>query len=66
MIYLSIEMQSLCFYLLVTFRTHSKFATEAGVKYFILGAFASGILLFGISLIYGFTGTTNFSTLQLL
>jgi NADH-quinone oxidoreductase subunit N len=66
MIYLSIELQSLCFYLLATFRTKSKFATEAGVKYFILGAFASGILLFGISLIYGFTGTTNFSTLQLI
>ena len=42
------------------------FSTEAGLKYFLLGAFSSGILLFGCSLIYGFTGITNFSDLAKL
>ena len=58
--YLAIELQSLCFYVLAGLKRNSEFSTEAGLKYFLLGAFSSGILLFGCSLIYGFTGTTNF------
>lgn len=62
-LYLGIEMSSLCLYALAAFTRRSAFSTEAGLKYFILGAFASGILLFGMSLIYGLTGTTNFEDL---
>ena len=61
--YLTIELQSLCFYVLAASKRNSEFATEAGLKYFILGAFSSGILLFGSSMVYGFTGTTNFEHL---
>ena len=61
--YLSIEMQSLCFYVLAACKRNSEFSTESGLKYFLLGAFSSGILLFGCSLIYGFTGITNFEAL---
>ena len=52
-LYLSIELQSLSFYLLACMRSRSEFSAEAGLKYFILGAFSSAILLFGITLIYG-------------
>jgi len=62
-LYLSIELQSLCFYVLAASKRDSEFSTEAGIKYFLLGAFASGIFLFGASLIYGFTGTTQFGYL---
>lgn len=65
-LYLAIELQSLCLYVLATFNRNSAYATEAGLKYFILGAFSSGLLLFGISIIYMFTGTTNFEDLHLL
>lgn len=65
-LYIAIELQSLAFYVLAAFKIYSNFSTEAGLKYFILGAFSSGLLLFGSSLIYGFTGTTNFTDLQLL
>ena len=58
--YLAIEMQSLCFYVLAVAKRHSEFSTEAGLKYFLLGAFSSGVLLFGCSLVYGYTGLTNF------
>jgi len=61
--YLAIELQSLCFYVLAASKRNSEFSTEAGLKYFILGAFSSGILLFGCSLIYGFTGVTNLEEL---
>jgi proton-translocating NADH-quinone oxidoreductase chain N len=61
--YLAIELQSLCFYVLAASKRNSEFSTEAGLKYFLLGAFSSGILLFGCSLIYGFTGVTNFAEL---
>lgn len=61
--YLTLEFQSLCFYVLAACKRNSEFSTEAGLKYFLLGAFSSGILLFGISLIYGFTGMTNFEEL---
>ncbi len=62
-LYMALEMSSLCQYVLASFlRDHSK-STEAGLKYFVLGALASGMLLFGVSLIYGFAGTTNFEIL---
>lgn len=57
--YLAIELQALSFYVLASFQRRSVFSTEAGLKYFILGAFSSGLLLYAFSLIYGFTGTTN-------
>ena len=65
-VYLALELQSLSFYILASFKRNSTFSTEAGLKYFILGAFASGLILFGISLIYGFTGSTNFECLSKL
>jgi len=64
--YLVIEMQALCFYILASFRRNSAFSTEAGLKYFISGAFISCIFLFGCSLIYGSMGTLNFNSLSLL
>lgn len=57
--YLAIELQSLSFYVLAAFKKNSTFSVEAGLKYFILGAFSSGLFLFGSSLIYGITGTVN-------
>jgi len=65
-LYLTIELQSLCFYVLAASKRQSEFSTEAGLKYFLLGAFSSGILLFGSSIIYGFTGSTNFGHLAQL
>ena len=65
-IYLAIELQSLCFYVIAASKRTSEFSTEAGLKYFVLGAFSSGILLFGCSLIYGFTGMTNLEQLAKL
>jgi proton-translocating NADH-quinone oxidoreductase chain N len=65
-IYLVIELQSFCFYILTATKSHSNFSTEAGLKYFILGSFSSGLLLFGISILYGFTGLTNLDELKLL
>ena len=62
--YLAVELQSLCFYVIAAIKRNSEFSTEAGLKYFMLGAFSSGLLLFGCSLIYGFTGVTNFSELS--
>jgi len=61
--YLGLELQALSFYLLSAFNTKSSKSSEAGLKYFILGSLASGLLLYGISMIYGFMGTTNFSTI---
>lgn len=58
-IYLAIELQSLIFYTLAAYNRNNEFSTEAGLKYFILGALSSGLLLFGISIIYGITGITN-------
>ena len=62
--YLGLELQALSLYLLASFNVKSAKSSEAGIKYFILGSLASGLLLFGISLIYGYSATTNFSTLQ--
>lgn len=53
-------------YVLAAFRRGSAYSTEAGLKYFILGAFASGLLLYGMTLIYGATGTIQFGELQRL
>jgi len=58
--YLAIELQSLAFYVLAAFKKNSTFSVDAGLKYFILGAFSSSLFLFGSSIIYGVTGTTNF------
>ena len=58
--YLGLELQSLCLYILAAFRRDDERSTEAGLKYFVLSALASGILLYGCSLIYGFTESTNF------
>lgn len=65
-VYLFLELQSLIFYTLASFNRTSSFSTEAGVKYFIMGAFSSGLLLFGMSLIYGACGTLNFEVLRIL
>lgn len=59
-LYIGIELQSLPLYVLAAFRRDSTRATEAGLKYFVLGALSSGMLLYGCSMIYGFTGSTNF------
>lgn len=58
--YLAIEVQSLAFYVLASFKKTSTFSIDAGLKYFILGALGSSTFLFGSSLVYGVTGTTNF------
>jgi len=58
--YLAIELQSLSFYVLASFKKNSTFSVDAGIKYFILGAFSSSLFLFGSSLIYGLTGSINF------
>ena len=62
--YLGLELQALSLYLLASFNVKSAKSSEAGIKYFILGSLASGLLLFGISLIYGYSATTNFTLLQ--
>lgn len=62
-IYLCLELITLSFYILATFNRSSAFSTEAGLKYFLLGAISSALLLFGISFIYGFSGTTNLECL---
>jgi len=65
-LYLAIEMQSLCLYVLAGSKKESSFSTEAGLKYFILGSFSSSFLLLGISFLYGCTGTINFAHFHLL
>ena len=62
-LYLGLEMQSLSLYIIAAFHRDDPRSTEAGLKYFVLGAVASGMLLYGISLVYGFSGTTNFDTI---
>ena len=61
--YLALELQGLCLYVLAAFRRDSLRSSEAGLKYFVLGALSSGILLFGCSLLYGFGGATGFEAL---
>src|SRR5205823_9897632 len=60
-----LELQSLALYILVGFRRNHLESNEAALKYFLLGAFASGFLLYGIALLYGATGTTNLSRMAL-
>jgi NADH-quinone oxidoreductase subunit N len=59
-LYIGLELQSLASYVLASFMRRDTRSAEAGLKYFVLGALASGILLYGISLVYGFTGTTGY------
>jgi NADH-quinone oxidoreductase subunit N len=62
-LYIGLEVQSLALYVIAAFQRDSLRATEAGLKYFVLGALASGLLLYGCSLVYGFSGTTRFDVL---
>ncbi|MEM9270142.1 MAG: NADH-quinone oxidoreductase subunit NuoN, partial [Pseudomonadota bacterium] len=59
-LYMGLELQSLSLYVIAAFRRDSVRSTEAGLKYFVLGALSSGLLLYGASLTYGFSGTTEF------
>src|SRR5579875_3738656 len=59
-LYLGLELQSLAIYVLAAFARDDLRSSEAGLKYFVLGALASGLLLYGISLVYGFSGTMDF------
>src|SRR3954454_13395646 len=62
-LYVGLELNSLASYVLASYRRTDERSAEAGLKYFVLGALASGILLYGISLLYGFTGTMTFNGL---
>jgi NADH-quinone oxidoreductase subunit N len=62
-LYMGIELQSLALYVIASFKRDSLRSTEAGLKYFVLGALSSGMLLYGCSLIYGFTGATGFDAI---
>lgn len=62
-IYMGLELSSLALYVLASFERDNAKSTEAGLKYFVLGALASGMMLYGSSLIYGFAGSTNFLAL---
>lgn len=65
-LYLGLETQSLSLYVLAAYHRDSVKATESGLKYFVLGSLASGLLLYGVSLVYGFSGTTSFDALAKL
>ncbi len=60
-LYLGLELMSLALYVIAAYRRHDLRATEAGLKYFVLGALSSGMLLYGVSLIYGYSGSVAFS-----
>lgn len=62
-LYVSLELSSLCLYVLASIRRDTITSAEAGIKYFILGALSSGLLLFGISLIYGYTGSIDYTVI---
>lgn len=62
-LYLGLELQSLSLYVVAAFRRDNLRSSEAGLKYFVLGALSSGMLLYGSSMVYGFAGTTNFDAL---
>ena len=62
-LYMGIELQSLSLYIVASFKRDSQKSTEAGLKYFVLGALSSGMLLYGASMIYGYAGSTNFDDL---
>ncbi len=59
LLYISLELMALTFYVLVAFTKREKRSNEAAMKYFLLGAFSSGVLLYGMSLLYGVAGSTN-------
>ena len=59
-LYIGLELQSLAMYVMAAFRRDDAKSSEAGLKYFVLGALSSGLLLYGISLVYGFAGSMNF------
>ena len=63
-LYIGLEMSSLSSYVLASFLRNDERSSEAGLKYFVLGALASGIILYGISLVYGFTGSTNYEGIR--
>ncbi|MEC7491224.1 MAG: NADH-quinone oxidoreductase subunit NuoN [Pseudomonadota bacterium] len=65
-LYVGLELQSLALYVIAAFRRDSIKSAEAGLKYFVLGALSSGMLLYGASMIYGFAGTTRFDALSRL
>ena len=62
--YMGLELQSLALYVLATFNRDQLQSSEAGLKYFVLSALSSGLLLYGCSLIYGFSGSTNFDVIS--
>jgi NADH-quinone oxidoreductase subunit N len=62
-LYVGLELQSLALYVVAAFNRDSSRSAEAGLKYFVLGALSSGMLLYGASLVYGFTGSTDFATI---
>ncbi|HKQ54745.1 MAG TPA: NADH-quinone oxidoreductase subunit NuoN [Methyloceanibacter sp.] len=62
-LYVGLELQSLALYVVAAFKRDSARSAEAGLKYFVLGALSSGMLLYGASLVYGFTGSTNFAVI---
>jgi len=62
-LYIALELMALTFYVLVAFTKRERRSNEAGMKYFLLGAFSSGILLYGMSVLYGVTGSTNLDTI---
>jgi NADH-quinone oxidoreductase subunit N len=62
-LYIGLELQSLALYVVASFKRDTATSSEAGLKYFVLGALSSGMLLYGCSMIYGFTGTTSFEQL---
>ena len=64
MFYIGLELQSLALYVLAAFNRDNLLSSESGVKYFILSALSSGLLLYGCSLIYGFSGSTNFNEIS--
>jgi NADH-quinone oxidoreductase subunit N len=65
-LYVGLELQSLALYVLAAFNRDNAKSSEAGLKYFVLGALSSGLLLYGISLIYGYAGTTDFVKLAFI
>ena len=64
--YMGLELQSLALYVLASFNRDNLLSTESGLKYFILSALSSGLLLYGCSLIYGFSGSTNFEQIAIV
>ena len=63
--YMGLELQSLALYVLAAFNRNNSLSSESGLKYFVLSALSSGLLLYGCSLIYGFSGSTNFDIISL-